>query len=452
MAIECTDSPLSGLWRPQDHLKYLHYGSGCVERHLLSVIPSPTSKVFIITGSSMATKTPAIRKLEELLGELHAGTYSDIKQHGQAEGVDEATRLVNQDDKIDTVVSVGGGSPIDSAKMVCFRIHESRAGRTLTHIAIPTTLSAAECTAGGGFTRSDGTKLGFMHPSMGVGAIFYDASFARHTPKRLWLSTGMRAVDHAVETVYHPNACEVPWKALAQWALGVLVECLPAADKIHGDDTADDITTKLQLAAFASSGLRGSNFRGGMGLSHSLGHALGSPYGIPRKFTISYYHTPRLTSIPSKRRANKAEPSSPETPLRHVQSDLQTACNNKPPRHKKIPGRKITADQRAFPDGETSCLTLGPVLRHKAETDEAAAQQISRLLPALGGNRRGGGDARGEAIEVAQRVEALVRELGLQQPSLSARGVDRDQVAVIARRASGGEPSKEILALVESLF
>ncbi|RSL71868.1 hypothetical protein CEP54_001013 [Fusarium duplospermum] len=382
MAIECTDSPLSGLWRPQDHLKYLHYGSGCVERHLLSVIPSPTSKVFIITGSSMATKTPAIRKLEELLGELHAGTYSDIKQHGQAEGVDEATRLVNQDGMIDTVVSVGGGSPIDSAKMVCFRIHES-AGRTLTHIAIPTTLSAAECTAGGGFTRSDGTKLGFMHPSMGVGAIFYDASFARHTPKRLWLSTGMRAVDHAVETVYHPNASEVPWKGLAQWALGVLVECLPAADKIHGDDTADDITTKLQLAAFASSGLRGSNFRGGMGLSHSLGHALGSPYGIPH--------------------------------------------------------------------GETSCLTLGPVLRHKAEADEAAAQQISRLLPALGGNRRGG-DARGEAIEVAQRVEALVRELGLEQPSLSARGVDRDQVAVIARRASGGEPSKEILALVESLF
>ncbi|KAI8723351.1 Fe-ADH domain-containing protein [Fusarium sp. LHS14.1] len=449
MAIECTDSHFSGLWRPQDHLKYLHYGSGCVERHLLSVIPSPTSKVFIITGSSMATKTPAIRNLEELLGDLHAGTYSDIKQHGQAEGVDEATRLVNQDDKIDTVVSVGGGSPIDSAKMVCFRIHEST-GSTLTHIAIPTTLSAAECTAGGGFTRSDGTKLGFMHPSMGVGAIFYDASFARHTPKRLWLSTGMRAVDHAVETVYHPNASEVPWKALAQWALSVLVECLPAADKIHGSDTADDITTKLQLAAFASSGLRGSNFRGGMGLSHALGHALGSPYGIPRKFTISYYHTPRLTLLPLERRANKAEPSSPETSLTHVQSDLQTACNNKP-KTKKIPANGISADQRVLLDGETSCLTLGPVLRHKTETDEAAAQQIARLLPALGGNRRGG-DARGEAIEVSQRVEALVKELGLEQPSLSARGVGREQVTVIARRASGGEPSKEILALVESLF
>lgn len=49
-------------------------------------------------------------------------------------------------------------------------------------------------------------------------------------------------------------------------------------------------------------------------------------------------------------------------------------------------------------------------------------------------------------------MQALVGELGLEQPSLSARGVGRDQVAVIAGRASGGEPSDEVLALVESLF
>ncbi|KAF4982432.1 hypothetical protein FZEAL_1950 [Fusarium zealandicum] len=382
MAVECTYVPLFGLWRPQDHLKHLYYGSGCVEKHLLSVIPSSTSKVFIITGSSVATKTPSIEKLEKLLGEFHAGTYSGIKQHGQADGVDEATRLVIQTKGIDTILSVGGGSPIDSAKMISFRIHEAT-GRSLVHIAIPTTLSAAECTAGGGFTRSDGTKVGFMHPSMGVNAIFYDASIARYTPKSLWLSTGIRAVDHAVETMYHPSASEMPWKALASWALTTLAEALPQAKRLHGSDDADDITTKLQLAAFASSGLRGSNFRGGMGLSHALGHALGSPYGIPH--------------------------------------------------------------------GETSCLTLAPVLRYKAETDIAAAQQIARLLPALGGHCEGRGP-QDEALQVAQRIENLVSELGLTQPSLSKRGVGQDQIVVIAGRASGGDPSKDILALVEGLF
>lgn len=282
MAMQCTDSPLFGVWTPQKHLNHLYYGAGCVEKHLLNTLPSSSSKVFILTGASISAKTPLIQRLEELLGKFHAGTYTGIKQHGQAEGVDEATELVAQTEAVDTILSVGGGSPIDSAKTVCFRIHE-RTGKLLTHITIPTTLSAAECTAGGGFTRSDGTKVGFMHPSMGVATILYDASFARFTPQSLWLSTGMRAVDHAVETMYHPNASEMPWKALALWSAAGLAEGLPQSKLVHGSDDGNDVTTKLQLAAFASSGLRGSNFRGGMGLSHSLGHALGSPYGIPRE-------------------------------------------------------------------------------------------------------------------------------------------------------------------------
>lgn len=296
MPINCANSPLSGVWAPQNHLKHLYYGAGCVQEHLVSNLPSSSSRVLIITGTSIYTKTPLINNLEALLGHSHAATFSGIQQHGQEDGVDQAAKLAADIQEIDTILSIGGGSPIDSAKTVCYRIHE-KAGRKLVHMAIPTTLSAAECTAGGGFTRPDGTKVGFMHPAMGVSVIFYDASFARYTPERLWLSTGMRAVDHAVETMYHPNASEMPWKALAIWALTILAENLPLVKDTHGSEAADDFTTKLQLAAFASSGLRGSNFSGGMGLSHSLGHALGSPYGIPRK-SRSIFLLPCITHPP----------------------------------------------------------------------------------------------------------------------------------------------------------
>lgn len=131
-------------------------------------------------------------------------------------------------------------------------------------------------------------------------AIFYDPTFTRHTPPRLLLSTGIRALDHAVETIYHPNSSEVPWKALASTSIQALFEFLPAVAKSlkssnqDGMDpepplgaTNDDILTRLHLAAWSAAGLRGSNFGGGMGLSHSLGHALGSPYGIPRKSSQS---------------------------------------------------------------------------------------------------------------------------------------------------------------------
>lgn len=161
------------------------------------------------------------------------------------------------------------------------RVNETR-GTFLTHLAVPTTLSAAECTSGGGYTKPDGVKIGFHKSGMGVSAIFYDSEFARHTPKELWLSTGMRAMDHAIECMYHPHSTEVPWKALSQWAARELFECLSLARESHPQD--ENVTTGLMLAAYASSGLKGENLPGGMGLSHSLGYALGSPYTIPHGF------------------------------------------------------------------------------------------------------------------------------------------------------------------------
>lgn len=273
---------LSGLWQPRLNVRNLYYGSGCVEQNLVSTLPAPSSKVFIITGTSLTTRTPLVRQLETLLGNHHAGTVSDIRQHGPIGDVDRAVEVVLSRADVDTLVSLGGGSPIDTAKVISLRAKESR-GTFLTHLTIPTTLSAAECTSGGGYTKEDGIKVGFREPEMGVSAIFYDPQYARHTPKHLWLSTGMRAMDHAVECMYHPYSTEVPWKALSIWAVGELFECLPKARDSHPLD--DSVTTRLMLAAYASSGLKGENIKGGMGLSHSLGHALGSPYGIPHGIT-----------------------------------------------------------------------------------------------------------------------------------------------------------------------
>ena len=298
MAVEAISSPIFGLWQPQSHLKSLYYGPSCVHEFLLGVLPSASSKAFIITGRSIATMTPLVQQLEALLGTHHAGTFSHIKQHGPVAEINQATDIIASDPSIDTIISVGGGSPIDAAKTLSFRTNE-KTGHYLTHLAIPTTLSAAECTAGGGYTKANGVKSGFMAPGMGVSVIFYDPNYARYTSTQLWLATGMRAVDHAVETFYHPYASEMPWKALSMWALTTLFECLPKAKSSHPND--EDVMTKLMLAAFASSGMRGKNVKGGMGLSHSLGHALGSPYGIPRKhaqdFFLSQQHRCGATNV-----------------------------------------------------------------------------------------------------------------------------------------------------------
>jgi len=39
------------------------------------------SKAIIITGQSLSTKTPVIKEIEKLLGDLHVGTFNSIQQH-----------------------------------------------------------------------------------------------------------------------------------------------------------------------------------------------------------------------------------------------------------------------------------------------------------------------------------------------------------------------------------
>ncbi|MCJ1411394.1 hypothetical protein MMC19_005483 [Ptychographa xylographoides] len=289
---ESTEHPLSGLWAPT-HLQKLYYGPSSVEKHLLSCLPTKTSKAFIITGSSLARNTPLIKQVEDLLTkDRHAGTFSGIQQHAPIKQLDEATGVVQKDSDIDTIISIGGGSPIDSAKAISHRNHE-KSGKYLYHIAIPTTLSAAECSFVAGYTKEDGVKTGVADPKLAPEVIIYDAQFGLETPQKLWLSTGLRALDHAIELLYHPTSTEVPTKPLVLTAAASLFEYLP---KSKAEPKNEDYITRLQLAAFSSLFPFGTNVKGGLGLSHSLGYALGSPYSIPHGITscLTLTHVVRL--------------------------------------------------------------------------------------------------------------------------------------------------------------
>ena len=278
---ESTEQPLSGLWIPT-HLKRLYYGPSSVHRNLLSCLPSSSSKAFIITGSSLANKTPLIKQVENLLGSKHhAGTFANIKQHAPVAQLDEATEAVKKDPTIDTIISIGGGSPIDSAKAISYRLHE-KSQKYLYHITIPTTLSVAECTAIAGYTNEDGVKVGVIDPELVPQVIIYDSKFGVETPQKLWLSTAIRSLDHAVELLYNPMVAEVPGKSLVLTAIEQLFTYLP---KSKADHTNEDYITRLQLASFSSLYPLGLNIKGGLGLSHAMGYALGSPYGIPHGIT-----------------------------------------------------------------------------------------------------------------------------------------------------------------------
>ena len=236
-----------------------------------------------------------------------------------------------------------------------------------------------------GYTSSEGQKVSVVAPGLVPHVIIYDATFALETPFKLFTSTGIRALDHAVELLYHPDASEVPTKALALSAILTLFTYLP---RYEDDPNDQDVITRLQLASFASLSGMGTSLKGGLGLSHSMGYAMGSPYGIPH--------------------------------------------------------------------GITSCISLPGVVRLKAEEEENA-RQLARALPMASGKRAEGGngpdddDAKADALKVADRIEDLVKELGL-ETRLSEYKVGKDQVDVIARNATGkkeGEVFEGVKRIVE---
>jgi maleylacetate reductase len=269
----------------------IHWGPGSLARHLDQALGDwHAQRVFVITTRSVAADPHLGGRLAGLLGARGVGQAS-IGQHAPAAAVAAAVGAAAEA-RPDLLVSFGGGSPIDAAKAVAFALATGldmrdpqaadkargfKPGRDdlLPHLAIPTTLSAAELSGLAGFTtEAEHDKVGLRSAALLPRAVFFDAELTVSTPLELWLSSGIRAIDHAVETLLAPNSHPFS-DTLALEALRRLRTSLPAT---RADPADLGARTDSQLGAWFSFTLPGP---AAAGLSHTLGKRIGSRHGIP---------------------------------------------------------------------------------------------------------------------------------------------------------------------------
>lgn len=259
------------------HLEHVRFGSGSIQQLADEVKALGGQRALVITGNSLATKTDVIQQVTSLLGPLHAGTFAEIRQHAPKSGIVRAAEMARETNA-DILISVGGGSPIDAAKIVAHNLAQE-GGTYLPQLAVPTTLSAAEFAHVAGMTEEEqNLKTGIADVQVAPRRVILDAALTLATPLQLWLSTGIRALDHAVETLYAPGVHPIN-DLMALEALRRLFLYLPLSKK-QPDDLA--VRTELQLAAWMS--LFG-NLNVRFGLSHNLGRYIGAKYGIPHGVT-----------------------------------------------------------------------------------------------------------------------------------------------------------------------
>ncbi len=262
-------------------------------------------KVFITTSKSVAQSALLASVIDDL-GDLHAGTYAGITAHSPRPCVVEGAAMARAAGA-DLIVAVGGGSVIDATKTILIALWQNvtavdeldayRAGKpkegaappseairppvdAIRMIAVPTTLSAAEFNAYAGISDPrKGIKESFGHRLIVPRVIVLDPAATLATPMDLMLSTGLKAVDHAVERLCSQQAHPFVLGTATE-ALKLLARALPA-HKANPDDMATRLD--LQFGMWLSIGAGTSGV--GVGASHGIGHVLGAACHVPHGHT-----------------------------------------------------------------------------------------------------------------------------------------------------------------------
>jgi maleylacetate reductase len=256
-------------------------------------------RVLLLTTRSL-TASRLVREVTSALADRCVGRFSEIHAHSPREAVIAGAALAREV-KADHLLAVGGGSVTDATKTMLVALwRDVRDIDTLSTLAakrgspgllpadsdrmrmtaVPTTLSAAEFTSSAGITDMQRkVKLSFSHPRMAPLTAILDPAATLETPMELMLSTGMRAMDHAVEHWCSIRPHPVT-DGLALQAMGMLAANLPAI-KARPDDL--EARLNCQLAAWLTQ-VPGGHLAPN-GASHGIGYILGGYAGIPHGIT-----------------------------------------------------------------------------------------------------------------------------------------------------------------------
>jgi maleylacetate reductase len=119
----------------------------------------------------------------------------------------------------------------------------------------------------------------FRHPLIIPRAVMLDLAITVHMPEWLWLSTGIRAVDHCVEGICSAEANPYA-DAQALHGLALLTRGLP---RVKADPGDIDARLECQIGSWLSMAPIASGVP--MGASHGIGYVLGAVFDIPHGHT-----------------------------------------------------------------------------------------------------------------------------------------------------------------------
>lgn len=260
-------------------------GHGTLAAIYKEIVNLGCKRALIMTDPGVK-KAGLAKRVQDALVEFCVGVFDNIAQDTDLDIVDAATAMA-RDLKVDCIVSVGGGSVIDTAKAVCVtlknggkcndhiavnRLQEPQ----IPHIVIPTTSGTGSEVTNVAVIKSKkaGRKVFLVDPRIIPNTAILDPQFTLTLPAGLTVTTAMDAMTHAVEALTSIMAQPI-CDGQALQAIRLIKENLP---KVVANPQDEKARNQLQIAAT----MAGWAFTiAQVGLAHAMAHTLGILYNVP---------------------------------------------------------------------------------------------------------------------------------------------------------------------------
>jgi aldehyde dehydrogenase (NAD+) len=264
------------------------------------------TKAVLVTDGGII-KAGLIDHITKALGSKCIGVFSDIPQDTGVEVVDAGAAFAKKNGA-DIVISVGGGSVIDTAKGMCMLITEGGKLRDFNgiqlltrpqvpHIVIPTTAgTGSEVTSAAVIMDKEMGQKRLLVENYNIPRLaILDPKMTEKLPKLLTAGTGMDAMTHAVESM-HSIQHEPVTDGLAIHAIRLLSRYLPVCTENGSDLVARG---QVQIAATLAGWAFGNALVGNVhAMAHSIGAIAHVPHGIANGILLAECMEFNLESCP----------------------------------------------------------------------------------------------------------------------------------------------------------
>ena len=275
----------------------LHFGAGVIEK-LGARTKKYGSKALLITGKGSVVRYgyfDIVKNQLESAG-IEVVVYSGIKPNPVIEDAREATAL-GKKENVDVVVALGGGSAIDSAKMIALAIgsdkdawdmmnHKEKPSAALPIICV-LTLAATGTEMNAAAVLQDHEsrqKIGYVHELMFPKESFLEPAFTNSVPKNYTAYGIVDLIAHALEVYFGEGEPDV----IDQFTFAIIKDAMKWGPMLLDDLQNTDLRAKILLdSTLALNGItRYGKVNGDWGV-HAIGHQLSLLYDMPHGATLS---------------------------------------------------------------------------------------------------------------------------------------------------------------------